>query len=51
MEALKGKKTYIAAALMALGAIGAFMADQIQGPELFEAILTAAAFAGLRAAK
>jgi hypothetical protein len=51
MAFLEGKKTYLAAALMALGAIGAFMAGQIDGQMCFQNIMAAAGFAGLRAAK
>ena len=47
--ALSGKKAYIAAALLALGAVGMFMTDQITGAECFQQVLAAAAVAGLRA--
>lgn len=49
MDFLKGKKTYLAAGLMALGALGMFLGDQISGQELFQQLAAAAGFAGLRA--
>lgn len=48
MEFLRGKKTYIAAVLIGLGALGAFLSDQIDGPTLFQRLSEAAALAGLR---
>lgn len=48
-SALSGKKAYLAAALLALGAVGMFMTDQITGAECFQQVLAAAAVAGLRA--
>ena len=50
LEFLKGKKTYIAAGCLALGAIGMFLADQIDGQTCFQQIGAALGFAGLRAA-
>lgn len=49
IEFFKGKKTYIAATLLALGSLGSYLAGHIDGPALFEGIMLAASVAGLRA--
>jgi len=49
MSFLSGKKTYIAAGLMALGAFGMFLADQISGEQCFQQMVAAMSVAGLRA--
>lgn len=45
---MNGLKTYAIAVCVALGAVGAFLQDQISGKELVEALFAAAGLAGLR---
>lgn len=45
---MNGKKTYIAAALLALGSLGAWLAGQSDLEGLVQGLLSAAALAGLR---
>ncbi len=50
LDKTKGYVTYVAAALLALGAIGGALADQTTWPEAINGVLAALAVAGLRRA-
>lgn len=49
LDMLKGKKTYIAAAGMALSALAAYLGDAIDGATLVQRLVEAVGLATLRA--